>query len=209
MFTILHTSAEDLRISLTSPSQTTVILSDQNGENYEDNYLWTVLDDEATTALRDGSPPFTGSFRPDNPLSAFDGESTQGAWTLTIEDLIAGDDGELTYWEIQVSTPGAADDEVLPAGVRHFALTGSYPNPFNSSTRIHYVAPRTGPVALSLYNVLGQKIVTLFNGSVAAGSHHVMWDGRDGAGRDAATGLYIVRLVAPGETSTGKVVLVR
>ena len=64
-------------------------------------------------------------------------------------------------------------------------------------------------MALSLYNVLGQKIITLFNGTVEAGSHSVVWDGRDGAGRDAATGLYIVRLVAPGETSTGKIVLVR
>ena len=56
-----------------------------------DNFTNTVFDDEAATAIGAGAAPFTGSFRPEEPLSAFDGKPVNGTWTLRIADVAAGD----------------------------------------------------------------------------------------------------------------------
>jgi hypothetical protein len=62
-----------------------VDLSSGNGGS-GDNYTNTTFDDEAATAITAGSPPFTGNFRPEVALSAFDGQLPGGTWTLTIQD---------------------------------------------------------------------------------------------------------------------------
>jgi subtilisin-like proprotein convertase family protein len=54
----------------------------------------TVLDDEALGPLS-GAPPYTGAFRPASPLSAFDDKPAAGAWTLEVEDDVAGGSGTL------------------------------------------------------------------------------------------------------------------
>ena len=56
-------------------------LSNRNGGS-GDNFTNTVFDDEAATAISPASRPFTGSFRPFQPLSAFDGQAIAGTWTL-------------------------------------------------------------------------------------------------------------------------------
>ena len=75
----------DLLVTLTSPSGTVVTLANQVGDLFgSPNFTNTVFDDEATTAIASGSAPFTGSFVPDSPLSAFDMEAADGNWTLTV-----------------------------------------------------------------------------------------------------------------------------
>ncbi len=71
------------------------------------------LDDEATDPVEDecdaGVPTINGSFIPNNPLSAFDGESTLGTWTLTVTDTFGAlDDGVLAEWGITYSYDVAA-----------------------------------------------------------------------------------------------------
>lgn len=96
---ISHTWDSDLDISLTSPSGTTVVLTSSNGGS-GDNYTDTLFDDEASTSITSGSPPFTGSFSPEQALSAFDGESSFGTWTLTVVDGAFGDGGALNSWTV-------------------------------------------------------------------------------------------------------------
>ena len=71
------------------------------GENFTD----TVFDDEATTPIASGTPPWTGSFQPDQPLSAIDGIPANGTWTLEVSDNANVDTGTLTAWEIQFEFP--------------------------------------------------------------------------------------------------------
>jgi subtilisin-like proprotein convertase family protein len=85
-FSLNHTFDADLLISLRSPSGRTVTLVNQRGGD-QDNFTNTLLDDEALTPLSSGTAPFSGGFKPDNPLSAFDGLSALGTWTMTIQDL--------------------------------------------------------------------------------------------------------------------------
>jgi len=93
-FSAAHTYDSDLRATLTSPDGGTVVLfSEVGGEN--DNFQDTLFDDEATTPIASGSAPFDDSFRPQDALTAFDGQSASGTWTLTVDDLAALDTGTL------------------------------------------------------------------------------------------------------------------
>ena len=111
---------------------------------------------------------------------------------------------------VPVSTEPTAveisEGDAVPSG---YALSQNYPNPFNPETTIRYTLSETGAVHLSLYNVSGQLIRTLVEGERAAGSYSVTWDGRDDAGRDVASGMYLGRLEVGGFRSVRKVLLVR
>jgi len=95
-----------------------------------------------------------------------------------------------------------------------FRLFQNYPNPFNPETAISYQLSPTGQAALSyvelaVYNSLGQKIRTLVQTRQPAGRYQVKWDGRDEAGREVGSGIYIYRLKA-GQYSIGKkMILIR
>ncbi|MBU1706613.1 T9SS type A sorting domain-containing protein, partial [bacterium] len=89
------------------------------------------------------------------------------------------------------------------------SLLQNWPNPFNSSTTISFfVPPGENPVELVLYNLLGQRVRTLFSGAVQ-GSHTLRWDGRDNHGHDLPTGMYLYVLQAPDETRARKLILIR
>jgi subtilisin-like proprotein convertase family protein len=96
-----HTFDGDLSIALISPDGTSVALANNRG-GAGDNYgsgsndcsgVPTVFDDSATTAIGAGTAPFAGSFRPDTPLSAFNGKGVAGTWILRVSDGFALDTG--------------------------------------------------------------------------------------------------------------------
>ncbi len=94
---ITHTFDSDLVISLIGPDATTVVLANRAGGS-GDNFTSTVFDDQAATAISSGAAPFTGSFRPQEPLSAFVGKPVAGTWTLRVADVAAEDTGTLSAW---------------------------------------------------------------------------------------------------------------
>ena len=85
----------------------------------------------------------------------------------------------------------------------------NYPNPFNPETRIDFVMPADGWAEVAVYSVLGRKVAALNAGFFPAGVHTVIWNGRDGAGHDAASGVYFCRVSAAVEVKTRKMVLLR
>lgn len=91
-FNISHTYDSDLMITLVSPNGTTRTLVNRRGGS-GDNFTDTVLDDEATTAIANGVAPFSGSFQPEQTLSAFDSVSAQGTWYFVVRDMAALDIG--------------------------------------------------------------------------------------------------------------------
>jgi len=77
----------------------------------------------------------------------------------------------------------------------------NYPNPFNPSTSIDFVLPRSMRVQLAIINELGQRIATLMDGVVLSpGPHTVVWDGRSDGGAHVASGVYFYQLVAEDRT---------
>ena len=88
-------------------------------------------------------------------------------------------------------------------------LAPGYPNPFVASTVVSFTMPRAGPVRLSVYDVRGRLVKTLFRGVREAGPQSVRWDGRTEGGVDAPSGSYFLRLDAFGGYRVQNVVRLR
>ena len=85
-----------------------------------------------------------------------------------------------------------------------YSLEQNYPNPFNPSTTIRYGLPKGGKVTLEVYNILGQKVVTLVNGEQKAGSYEVVFDAHA-----LSSGVYIYVLRQEQYTATKKLMLLK
>jgi hypothetical protein len=92
---------------------------------------------------------------------------------------------------------------------RSFSLLQNYPNPFNPETAIEYDLKQNSQVKISIYNTLGQKVATLYEGQQVAGKHRLVWDGRNDKGIRLATGTYMYRMEADGATQTKKMLLLK
>ncbi len=126
--TIHHTWDMDLDIYLVSPAGTEVELTSDNG-GPKNHYLGTTFDDEADISIVDGQAPFSGSYRPEEPLTAFDGEPAAGVWTLRIYDDNEDDEGTLDAWSLTVgitSTLGLAPRAVSGAACQGDTVTHSF-----------------------------------------------------------------------------------
>lgn len=163
-----------------------------------------------------------------------DDESAQNmihSWTYTGAHIPRPEQPRmhLNLWK-QGDTP-AADQEVIfqdftfvPAGgVSHVAegpgrilpampngqLNPAVPNPFNPQTTISFDLVRAGHIELDMYDLNGRLVRTLLAGSFNAGLHDAVWNGRDDAGQQTASGVYLVRLRGNGFVETQRVALVK
>lgn len=99
------------------------------------------------------------------------------------------------------------NDDLHPASV---ALYQNYPNPFNPATRIDFALSRPTQVFLKIYNVMGQEVRAVLNGSImSAGEHHVVWNGLNNAGAQVSSGVYLYRLTAGDVVKTRRMILMK
>lgn len=99
-----HTAAGDLSIFLGSPEGSCVQLVERRRE-LGNHYMETVFTDAATNGtVGSFNPPYSGEFKPEEPLAAFNGEVANGTWTLYIYDTYLYDSGDLESWTLSGST---------------------------------------------------------------------------------------------------------
>ncbi len=84
-----------------------------------------------------------------------------------------------------------------------------YPNPFTSNTNIWFSLDRAGPLEISVYDLAGRRVALLLDEYRDQGPSLLTWDGRDNAGNDLATGVYLIRIRNGERHETRKVQLVR
>lgn len=107
-------SNEDLDIYLIGPDSTMVALATSTGGAFGEGYgtacppdaSSTTFDDAASTSIYGGTPPFTGSYKPEEMLSVFSGKSgsaVNGTWTLAVGNFLAT--AELECWSLNISVP--------------------------------------------------------------------------------------------------------
>ncbi len=121
------------------------------------------------------------AFEPGVQIYNFQGAIVNGVQYGTITDII--------------------DNRTVPAMIQ---LSQNYPNPFNPSTTISFSLPRGTEINLTIFNLLGEEVVTLVSGHREAGTHAVRWDATG-----QPSGVYFYRLQAGDFIETRKLVLVR
>ena len=102
-----------------------------------------------------------------------------------------------------ITEPTGISDDNNPVP-KDFGLVGNYPNPFNASTIIKLQLATPGHVTLEIFNMLGQKVETLFDGQMKAGENDVVWNGGS-----VASGIYFYRATAGNKVETRKMVLIK
>jgi len=117
-----------------------------------------------------------------------------------------GSDGMLHVNQLTPELVGGTAQVAQPKAQvpTEWALNQNYPNPFNASTMISFALPVPTHVQLDVYNILGQKIVTLKNEFMEAGYHSVTWNDESNA-----SGMYFYRLKTKEFTETRKMTLLK
>ncbi len=147
-----------------------------------------------------GNQPFF--LTPNNLASAdFDGNG--------MEDVaVATTSSDSIYYILSGISTNVRD--IRPGQVpREYSLFQNYPNPFNANTQIRFALPKAGHATLEIYNLLGQKAITLVDGYLTAGVKIVSWDGRDNRGAAVPSGIYFYRLRSQDFVQTKKMLLVK
>ncbi|MFA5509747.1 MAG: T9SS type A sorting domain-containing protein [Candidatus Cloacimonadaceae bacterium] len=103
--------------------------------------------------------------------------------------------------------PSNPDDTLPPANMLRF--TSCSPNPFNPHVNISFNIPKPGDAKLAVYDLRGRKTRILVDNFLTAAEHQIMWDGKDDAGRDVASGVYILQLESGGKSSSRKISLLK
>ncbi len=88
-------------------------------------------------------------------------------------------------------------------------LISVFPNPFNGETQIEFELPRSGYVALSIFDGRGSKVRQLLASDLASGSHQVIWNSRDESGAELPSGVYIATLSHNNGLDTRKILLLK
>ncbi len=132
-------------------------------------------------------------------------QRTDDGWTLI--GRITGNtaSGRLIKWG-DVAAFYNPDLVEIPKSLQ---LAQNYPNPFNPSTTIRFGLPQDGRVKLTVYNILGQRIVDLVDDDRMAGYHAVTWNGRNAFGVAVASGIYLYRLETSFGIQTRKMILLK
>lgn len=94
--------------------------------------------------------------------------------------------------------------QLTASEISSYALFQNYPNPFNPSTVIRYAVPVASKIKITLYNILGNEVQTLFNGASESGTHEFKLDGSG-----LSSGIYFVKLSVGSFQQTIKIALTK
>jgi len=97
-------------------------------------------------------------------------------------------------------------DDLVP---QQFMLYQNYPNPFNSITTILFDVPQVCEGELVIFNILGQRVKTLYSGTIPAARNSKQWDGTDDHGQRVASGIYFYRLKTKSSVVTRKMLYLK
>ena len=98
------------------------------------------------------------------------------------------------------------DSDAIPLA---FNLYSNYPNPFNPTTSIKYDLPNKSMVNLTIYDVMGRKVMSLINDYKPAGSHSVQWNATNYLGEHVSAGMYIYIIQADDYRQVKKMILLK
>jgi hypothetical protein len=179
-----------------------------DGTELPENSLIEIL---TPNGIRCGADRYANGRLKFTPVYGFDGFDRMSVSLPRIGDSLAlYVNGERAYPSLTWKGHGVreridrlrtSDNSELP---KEFALQQNYPNPFNPVTCISFSVPKRSLVRLDVFNILGQKVATLVDQDLDAGTHSVFWDASDDA-----SGVYFYRLRAGDFHAERKMLLIK
>lgn len=142
-------------------------------------------------------------FFPGNDSLLYNYESATGMITFSAQSgfwgdvyinvTVTDDSGATAEDSLLVQITNIIDDisELSNLIPKTYKMFQNYPNPFNPTTKVNFDIPKSGNVSIVIFNVLGQKVATLLNKKIEAGSHFVEFDGRK-----LSSGIYYYQIKA-------------
>ncbi len=123
-------------------------------------------------------------------------------------------DGVVTYHATRTVT---VEQAPLALVIEKFTVLPAYPNPFNPSTTIRYgisdnviaSGAKQSHINITIYDITGKLIITLFNGEQLPGWHSVIWNGTNQHSEQAPAGLYFSKITSGNEVKTSKLMLLK
>ncbi len=125
-------------------------------------------------------------------LSYDNTNSFSGTASVTINNIVAaGAHGEQITMDEEIDHSFTVDNGLNPYET---SIVGNYPNPFNPTTTIEFDLAKAGFVDVTIYDLQGRKVVSLYNGNLdQAQGYTFNWDASN-----VASGQYFARITAPG-----------
>ena len=136
-------------------------------------------------------------------------------WYQGQPSLSAGTQRWVTFTATELI--GVREEEIALSPPGFVTSLESYPNPFNKTTNIRFqisegrgqITDKRGQISLKIYDLSGRLVNTLLTDNLVSGTHTLVWDGRDGQGKELTSGIYFYRLSTESATLTNKVMLLR
>jgi subtilisin-like proprotein convertase family protein len=111
--TVTHPRSRDLQISLQAPGALPLVLASNRGGSTANAYAGTTFDDAASQAIETATPPFVGSYRPEQPLADLAGRNPNGEWTLRFSDTVLGQTGTVASARLTIETQSVVSGRPL------------------------------------------------------------------------------------------------
>jgi len=150
----------------------------------------------------------------DSGLSSYDGDwltwpesANMNIYSIAVNEddgFWLGTDKGAAYW---APYPTSVENE--EAGPEALTLVSAYPNPFNPSTMVEFTLADAGEVELAIFNLAGQKVRSLIEGTRSAGVHAAVWNGCDENGNRVSSGVYIARARMGNMSSSASITMLK
>ncbi|MCK6695550.1 MAG: proprotein convertase P-domain-containing protein, partial [Thermoanaerobaculia bacterium] len=205
VFQTNHTWVGDIDARLTSPAGTEVVLFDRPGIPVPGGFgcagdgLDVVFDDEATLtaaqfeATCGNNPAIAGTYRPVNPLSAFDGQNSAGTWVLRVQDFVGGDAGPVSFAQINISGilagPGFPNNLTYQVNVFPTGTAGTYVVSQGAGTPV--MEPCSDATLSYIDTEVAQNCASGLTKTISR-----KWTARDASG-NTATCIQVINLLRP------------
>ena len=139
---------------------------------------------------------------------SFENSNVYTTYRLNIQSTNGEDKIQIAELEIYGEILSDVKDNKLHQPIEHF-LYQNVPNPFNPSTQIRFSLPKPTSVKISIYNMMGQRVISLVDQPMNAGLHTITWNGVNAQGFTVASGIYYYSLTSDLGVKTKKMLYLK
>ena len=144
-----------------------------------------------------GNPAVDNSLTSVFGLVRVDTRNSTKSVSVTFYELDSVNEIMISLYNITVTRDNLTDVNSQSVEIpSSFLIKQNFPNPFNGQTNIIYSLPENRKVELTVYNILGTKVITLVNDSQDAGEYKVTWNGKNSFGTPMPSGIYFYVITA-------------